>query len=113
MSASIFVQQISQEEYHIKIQASDWELNVHLPHKEFYELSRIHTANWETRASIKAGLSAGASVFWTYHSGRRVVTILVGHDDETWDFAVVVPEFQFIEAVSPYMAINDQSISDT
>jgi hypothetical protein len=35
------------------------------------------------------GTAAGADVFWSARDG--VVSVLVGHDDETWDIAFVVP----------------------
>ena len=105
MSTSIFVQRVTQEEYHIKLQSTDWELNVHMLYKELCGLSDLRAADWETRTSIKAGISAGSAVFWAYHGEEHIITILIGQDDETWDFAVVIPESQFIDAISPYIMI--------
>lgn len=56
---------------------------------DFIRLGRIRTADWNLRASLAVGESAGAEVFWAATGDS--VAILVGHDDETWDFSVVVP----------------------
>ena len=76
---------------HMKIQTQDWELNIHLSEQELVELKHIRSANWNARQSIKAGVSANASVFWAYNNDRETVSVLIGQDDESWDFGVMLP----------------------
>jgi hypothetical protein len=72
-----------------KLQSASWELNVLLSPEDVERLRDIRRANWDERRSIPAGSSAGAAVFWA--SEADAVSILIGHDDETWDVAVTVP----------------------
>ena len=74
----------------LKLQGGDfWELNVRLVRDEINLLTEISNTNWVERKTIKAGISANSSVFWTNENDATV--IMVGHDEETWDFAVCVP----------------------
>jgi hypothetical protein len=56
---------------------------------EIDTLAGIRDTDWAARKTIKAGKSANSSVFWT--AENDIVIIMVGHDDETWDFAVCIP----------------------
>lgn len=73
----------------MKIQTERAELNVWFKANELRKLSALKQAQWETRTSIQAGTAAGASVFWS--SDRDGVSVLVGNDDEAWDFGVFLP----------------------
>jgi hypothetical protein len=80
------------ENYLIKFQCGDiYELNIWLKKDELNLLKNIKNADWENRDSIKAGISSNASVFWAYDDKNKIVSILVGHDPETWDFSVTIP----------------------
>lgn len=92
--------------YRIKIQDQDWELNIHLTEQELELLKQICSADWGTRQSIRAGISANAPVFWAYDDDREMVSILVGHDDETWDFGVILPLKNFIASLA---AVNNET----
>jgi len=46
-------------------------------------------SHWNERRSITAGTSAGARVFWC--ANEDTATIMIGHDDETWDIALLMP----------------------
>jgi hypothetical protein len=72
-----------------KIASDAWEINVRAAAEEFVALANIRSADWESRRSIKAGRSADAPVFWAFDG--KSAWILVGSDDETWDFGVAVP----------------------
>ena len=50
--------------------------------------------DWDSRTTTQVGECAGTLVFWS--SDGRSATIMVGHDDETWDMAFFVP-VQLIE----------------
>ena len=74
----------------VKIQgADDWELNVRSTFVELTRLRDIRQAIWSERRSIPAGNSAGGTVFWC--ADGDVATVMIGHDDETWDIAVRLP----------------------
>ncbi|GAB2846031.1 hypothetical protein GCM10022221_51640 [Actinocorallia aurea] len=73
----------------VKLCGSGWEINVRAIPAEFARLAALRDTDWETSGSIGAGTCAGAPAFWVQHEGNAV--ILVGQDDETWDFAVTVP----------------------
>lgn len=66
-----------------------WELNVRARASEFLTLRDIRAMEWNSRRVAKVGTSAGAGVFWC--SDGEAATIMIGHDDETWDLAISVP----------------------
>jgi hypothetical protein len=72
----------------------DWELNVWATFEELAELRGVRAAAWDQRRSIAAGTSAGGKVFWSV-SGEgadpETATVLIGHDDEIWDIAFLIP----------------------
>lgn len=70
----------------LKIQIGACEINVWLTDDDIERLGMLRAASWDARQSIRAGVSAGMSVFWATTNDR--VTIMVGEDDETWDIAV-------------------------
>ena len=72
-----------------KLSDDRWELNVRARASEFLTLRDIGTTDWNSRRVVKVGTSAGANVFWC--SDGDAVTIMIGHDDETWDLALSVP----------------------
>lgn len=73
----------------VKLQSETWELNISASASDLRRLDNITDADWLARRSLAIGTSAGAPVFWAM--SRQDVTILIGHDDETWDIAVTVP----------------------
>ena len=83
----------------VKVQDSTWELNFRATREELSGLDAIRGADWKTRRGLHIGQCAGSQVHWVIDDDT--VTILVGHDDETWDVAVSVP-----------VAIVDQIVAD-
>ncbi|AVT38577.1 hypothetical protein [Plantactinospora sp. BB1] len=79
----------------LKLQGGDdWELNVWSTFEDLAQLSGIRAAVWNERRAIAAGTSAGSRVFWcapAEDAGPETATVLIGHDDETWDIAFLVP----------------------
>jgi hypothetical protein len=73
----------------VKLQAEMWELNIRASTTDLLRLHDIQDADWDARRSLPIGTCAGASVYWAMSDGQ--VTILIGHDDETWDIAVAIP----------------------
>jgi hypothetical protein len=76
--------------YIFKISASDWELNVWMSEQELTLIPDARTARWDDRSSAWIGKAAGADTFWSCKDGK--LTILIGHDEETWDIGFTMPE---------------------
>ncbi|MDG4789651.1 hypothetical protein O7626_27630 [Micromonospora sp. WMMD1102] len=79
----------------LKLQGGDdWELNVWATFENLAQLSGVRAAVWNERRAIAAGTSAGSRVFWcapAEGAGPETATVLIGHDDETWDIAFLIP----------------------
>ena len=73
----------------VKLGTDAWELNVRASADDLLALAEIRSARWNERRTLRAGESAGAPVFWASEGNRA--TLLVGHDDESWDVAMTVP----------------------
>lgn len=73
----------------VKLQTDAWEVNFRASRSELVALGGIRAADWNERRSIRAGESAGASVFWA--ASGDDATLMIGSDDETWDVAVTLP----------------------
>jgi hypothetical protein len=74
----------------LMLQAGTWEVHIRASLTDFSRLSGIRRANWDERRSLQVGECAGSPVFWSV-AGDEHATILIGHDDETWDAALIVP----------------------
>ncbi|MGH3389892.1 MAG: hypothetical protein ACRDOO_13565 [Actinomadura sp.] len=75
----------------MKLQATTWELNIWAPAADFVRLHAIKDADWAMRRPLAIGTCADANVYWTPNDDQPTVTVLIGHDGETWDAAVIVP----------------------
>jgi hypothetical protein len=73
----------------VKLQAAGWEFNVQASPSELEQLREIRGADWAARGTLHLGESAGAPVHWAIDGDT--VTVMVGHDDETWDIAIQMP----------------------
>jgi hypothetical protein len=73
----------------VKVQSPAWELNFRATPDELAGLRAIREADWAARRCLHVGESAGSRVHWSAADGTA--TIMVGEDDETWDFAVTMP----------------------
>lgn len=74
----------------LKIQENNWEINVWMTEEELARVPGTRTARWDEHGSIQLGECAGSPAFWSCEDGK--LSILVGADDETWDFGVTLPE---------------------
>jgi hypothetical protein len=73
----------------VKLQSSDaWELNIRVSAADFAKLQDIHHT---TRPGLSLGMGrcTDTPVWWNEQDGQ--IHILIGHDDVTWDVAVMVP----------------------
>jgi len=78
----------------LTLQGDDWELHVWATFDDLARLRSVRSAVWDERRSIAAGTSAGSQVFWAgpaEGADSETATVLIGHDDETWDIAILVP----------------------
>ncbi len=82
----------------LKLQGRDWEVNVFLAPQEAELIPHTKTARWEERGSLRIGLCAGSPTYWSCQGDE--LSILVGHDPETWEIGVTVP----IEAIDEILA---------
>jgi hypothetical protein len=76
--------------YGIKIQLKDSEVNIWVKPEEMDLFSQVQAASWDDRRSIRIGSCFDAPVYWCSDSGT--VSILIGHDDETWDVCFTLPQ---------------------
>lgn len=73
----------------VKIYCDEWEVNLRAAASDLLRLYQVDRASWSTRSCLAIGRSAGMPVFWCAEGDK--VTILIGHDEETWDIAINVP----------------------
>ncbi len=76
----------------IKIGTPSFELNIAVPIGEMSLLARVGGRRWSDGA-LRIGTSAGAAAWWSVdeENGVPYLSILVGHDDQTWDIAAQLP----------------------
>jgi hypothetical protein len=73
----------------VKLQSQHWELNFRATPDDMAGLDAIRDTDWAARRCLHIGRSAGTAVHWSAQG--ETATIMVGHDDESWDIAVTVP----------------------
>jgi hypothetical protein len=73
----------------VKVASDVYEVNVRATLEELFSLRSIRSADWTSRSSVAAGQSAGMGVYWS--ANGDTATLLIGHDDETWDIAAMMP----------------------
>jgi hypothetical protein len=83
--------------YSIGIAHELFSMSLWIRRDELALFARVPTAVWDERGAVQIGVSAGARAFWCTRA--ETVSILVGHDDETWDFGVELPIALFHEIV--------------
>ena len=74
--------------YHVKIGGDRFEINVRLSPAEARSLPGVRETPWLT-GSLRAGACCGAAAFWSRDGDT--LSLLVGHDDETWDAGFMLP----------------------
>ena len=77
--------------YSLKLQTDAFELNVRIRPDEVEKFEQVRNMPW-VKGSVRIGECAGSPAFWCVgEDGDDSVSILVGTDDECWDFAVSLP----------------------
>src|SRR5690349_6183350 len=74
----------------LKVQSTDWELNVRMREAELALIPSVRFAQWNERGSVRIGTSANSQAFWSFEDGN--LSISIGHDDDNWDLGVTMPE---------------------
>jgi len=75
--------------YALKISGPVFEVNVRVSSEDIVKFEQIRNRPW-VKGSLRIGESAGAPVFWSVDEDGTV-SVMLGHDDETWDVAVSFP----------------------
>jgi len=76
--------------YSVKIGTAAFEINIHLLAKDASKFGSVLAVQWGSGA-LRIGECAGAPVFWCSVEDGSSISVLVGHDDQTWDFGVQLP----------------------
>lgn len=76
--------------YYLRISRKEYEMNLFIPKSELVLIPKVKTALWSEHDSIKIGTCAEAPAFWSCEEGE--LSILVGQDDECWQFGTILAE---------------------
>jgi len=79
---------VSREPVAVKLQSDAAELNIWLTFSDIDAILRGIPSGQGVRA-LAAGTAAEAQAFWALEPDGQL-SIVVGHDDETWDFGVTL-----------------------
>jgi hypothetical protein len=105
--ASVELSADAGEPVQFKFSSPVFEINVRVPRAFLDGLELAAQGEWEG-GSLQAGESLGSRVFWCAGEAGTI-NVLIGHDDETWDVAVVVPKGVFLQAVAEARALASAS----
>jgi hypothetical protein len=86
----------------LKIQGPMFELNVWMRPDELSVLEQVSDADWNRRESLQIGRCGDVPAFWS--SDAEHLSILVGPDDESWDFGIMVPRHTLAAILSEVRA---------
>jgi hypothetical protein len=73
----------------IRLEDETWALAIWATRPDLWKLADIEETDWDQRRTLKVGTCANAQAWWSERDGT--VSILVGDDDEAYDFWVTVP----------------------
>ena len=79
----------------LKLQSTSWEVNILLTEEDLSTLPAVRNAKWNDRGSKVIGTVEGAKAHWSCEGGK--LSILIGHDDETWNIGFWMPELVLVE----------------
>ena len=74
------------------VQCPAYDMTIWASREELLELSNVPALTGDR--SLALGRTAGSRVFWG-RSEAGDIYVLVGHDDETWEIGVTIPEEAF------------------
>jgi hypothetical protein len=73
----------------VRLESEGWALAIWATTPDLRKLADIEETDWDQRRTLKVGTCANAPAWWSERDGT--VSILVGDDDEAFDFSVSVP----------------------
>ncbi|MCC7197433.1 hypothetical protein IT413_04545 [Candidatus Peregrinibacteria bacterium] len=79
-----------QQSKSIKLASEQYEVNVHIALPQIEILKSLNQNSWDETHAIKLGISANSNVFWVYNKSDETLSILIGHDDQTWDISITI-----------------------
>jgi hypothetical protein len=80
-------------EIRVMLTSPSWVLNIEAPRADLERLAGIADADWSAHRSLAVGTCTNAPVYWSADpDAADQATILIGHDDETWDIWIRVPQ---------------------
>jgi len=88
-----YIYRDDEKRYAIRLAMDACELTVHVPMTDVSKIAEVRSTPW-LKGALQIGESADAPAFWSVgddEETKDTVSILLGHDDQTWDIAVRMP----------------------
>ncbi|GAB2816657.1 hypothetical protein GCM10027176_21690 [Actinoallomurus bryophytorum] len=82
-------------EIRVTLMSPSWLLHIEAPRADLERLAGIADADWNARRSLAVGTCMNSSVYWSADPDPNAAdqaTLLIGHDAETWDIGITVPQ---------------------
>jgi hypothetical protein len=82
------------ETWQAKIASDLFEVNVQASLDDLLRLAGVRGTSWNDRTCLRVGTCLDAAVFWCSNADvghDDEVSLLVGHDEETWDVSLTIP----------------------
>ncbi|MGW0628824.1 hypothetical protein [Streptomyces sp. NPDC002758] len=79
----------------VTLTSPSWVLNIEAPRAELEQLASIADTDWNARRTLSVGACANTRVYWCTDPDSNAAdqaAILIGHDDESWDICISVPQ---------------------
>lgn len=80
----------------LKIQEPSYEVNIWFSPTEVEALNKVLSTNWRNE-TVKSGRSANSHVFWSSDNIKKIISIMIGNDDETWDICINLSQHYFLK----------------
>jgi hypothetical protein len=71
------------------LRGPSWEFQFRVQPQELCRLRDIRDADWSARRALHLGTVFGVPIHWCINDD--LVSVLVGHDDETWQIGIFMP----------------------
>ena len=73
----------------VRLEDEGWALCIGARTPDLRKLAGIVNTDWDQRRTLQVGTCANTRAWWSEHDGT--VSIMIGDDDEAYDFLVLVP----------------------
>lgn len=97
----------------LNVGAPDYHLVLEIRSDDLDKLPKVRGANWDERTTLKIGTVHLSPAFWSMKDDE--LSILVGHDDESWSIAFTLPSslldtmIQELEPLRPFLQAGRQT----